>query len=612
MCHTLSRIRTIPENDEFHTITIEIMKRNIAFAIFCAASVFLTSCNREDSLVPDFRVRAYVTEEVYWDAAVLRGEIAFNENAEISGCGFLCSADRNEVLDRSAVRTMCDGEDFVTTISGLEPETVYYAAAYADCGNGVQYSSIVNFKTTKNGSLTIVSASVPVQGAIKDKAVLKARIVEDNGVRISEMGVEYWPSASGEEAAEEVRIEVSPSEAPESGDEFSIELTGLAESVPYSARLWAYNGRERSYTDLINFATAEYTIAELVTIRCPYSEYENIVDGTSDPFIGSGHIYMTGEITSFGGTESLQECGFEWGLSPDNLDNKSKVDPPASAGRFYAKAEPGEGAIIWYRAYAVNEAGTAYGTIRSAATPVMKEQWKKDADGVTTVPNSGVMLNYMELDPIEAGSTRYIFLDRNLGATEPVSDINASLTGGSTSFAGIFGSTGDYYIFGNPVPALTIDAESASFDPVSSVDRSIVLDPSNIEDGNWTLNQPCPDGYRLPSSDDWNAIISKYSGISNKEEKYTAIKTALNAAGTSFLRLTKGKYQIPTNYNQYSTYLWSSDMKDEAEAIGSYFIIEYSELGNIGEGDLGMDRFGNANVAGTGIPVRCMRTETIE
>lgn len=598
------------------------MKTRIGYGIIIGvffAMMGLLSCNRDDEAIPAFRVRAYVSDEIWWNEATLRGEIAYNEEVVPETCGFIYGTDRSAVLDRNAESVLCPGSDFEAVLTGLSPETVYYAAAFADQGSSRYYSPVVSFCTTRDFTLTVELATTPVEEAIIDRATLVAQVIDDGGVSICEKGAVYWKTSEAESEGTEVIYEVSPSEAPEPGELFRVEITGLEPDISYQARVWAGNGRDRIYTETVEIVTSEQVSPIVETRKYRYDDYFESVPGTDETNIGSDYVYLRGTVTSMGGAERLGAYGFRWGTTPDNLENEVPAsDLDAVSGAFSVRiGDLASGTILWYAAYAANDAGMDVADVVSVATPAQTRSWKKDQDGFTTVEDPGTILLYWELDPIEVAGVCYVFLDRNLGARERVSDINATLYDGTnetqTQTPGMFDEVGDYYVFGNPCPILTIDAVfSTNQLNIEGIDPTVVTIADNIDsDGNWSVGQPCPTGYRIPTADEWRKIISKYGSYTDLTEQFTVVKTALRVSGTSFLRppyKQNPTYQFPTNYNQYSTFLWSSTSNGTSD-IGSFFHIGYATNYNTPSA-ISMDGFSNASVVGAAFPIRCVRIES--
>lgn len=593
--------------------------KKIIFSCLSAVVFLMAGCTKEDGQSPDMRVTTLVTSEVYSDRATVQGKLAFNKNVTPEAIGFVYGTDYQLVRLGEAEVAVVAGEQFEALITGLQAETPHYVVAFADINSSRHYGQVVSFSTTKHYDLSIAQAASPVNNITSSSAELSGTIVDDSDVRIGYKGVSYWPAAGDESAAELITVNLSPANAPANGQDFMVPVTGLKSGTDYKARVWARNGSEPVYSDIIEFATLPSVLAEVLTIRLRYDQYNLIASGT-ETNLGADYVYLRGKIGSDGGA-AISGYGIKWGSAPNALTNDvagANVDPVS--GEFMVKVNVAPGTIVWYAAYAINEVGTADATAISVATPSQKHQWKQETVA-TTVPNTGVMLSYWDLDPIDVGSGElYIFADRNLGAIKVVTDINATLYNGVTidlqsQTAGMFDTVGDYYVFGNPTPAMTIDATtSTSVKDIQGVDQSILSVASNIDtDGNWTINQPCPVGYHIPTAAEWGKIIAKYQAAGNVASQFAAIKSALKVSGTSFIRppyAGNPTPQFPVNYNQYSTFLFSASQQGVTSNIGSYMHVGYLTNNNT-PSEIMMNGFSNANVAKVGIPVRCMRVEQV-
>ncbi len=702
------------------------MKKNI-FHFFCAllpTMMMLGACSEKDQADPELRVRTLVTSEVSWSQAMVKGEILYNDQVNASAMGFVYGEKLEDVLSRQAAQTLCQGDEFSSLLTELSTETVYYVSAFAEVGSTRYYGPVATFVTTKEYGLSVTSDSPAYSSVMARSVQLDGVIVDDHGRRISYTGAKFWKADQSEDQATEIELPVSPTTAPTNGGKFSAGLTGLVSGTAYKARLWARNGPERAYTELIEFstlatslpqvttgtlddATLKQTTAKItgnvavsdgnddlteygvyfylvaddgatpnanwikvsatpvggtfdatvtgltkntdyiaraygenekglalgakvsfqtldliaptaVSTKLLYADYDATVTGTSDTKLGPDYVYLYGQVTSNGGGV-VSAYGIKWGTVRTNLTNDVPASNIDANGKFWIKVgSQAAGTIIWYSAYATNEAGTGAATAISVAIPAQKEQWIKSAPGgTTTVANAGVMLSYRELDQIEVATGEfYVFLDRNLGATGVVSNVNASLYNGVSpdpvaQSAGMFNTIGDYYVFGNPKPSLTIDATgSPTALDIKGVDITVTNVAGNISGGEWTLNQPCPAGYHIPTAVEWGKIIAKYNAIADKPTRYSTAKGALKVSGTSFLRPPYGStptYQFPINYNQYSTFLLGSSQNGAVD-IGTYMHIGYSTGSNTPDA-IALNGFNNANVAKAAMPVRCMRVE---
>ncbi len=115
---------------------------------------------------------------------------------------------------------------------------------------------------------------------------------------------------------------------------------------------------------------------------------------------------------------------------------------------------------------------------------------------------------YYELAPLQTSLGRFVFLDRNLGALS--NDVNSS------------DSWGDLYQWGRATDGHekrssdTTNTIARNYHPKSNefiVDSAMANDwIANPDDDLWNdsskTNNPCPCGYRLPTEQEWRAILA--------------------------------------------------------------------------------------------------------
>jgi len=503
-----------------------------------------------------------------------------------------------------------NGENFSIELNDLLPNTAYKAYVGARNSRGMVYSELIEFSTANIVPATVTTGTLDIVG-LTSVAVID-NIAGDNGADPqTTYGMYIYPVAHDSETPQQSWLKIEG--VPDATGKFNTSYELLEMDTDYIIRAYAENYAGTKLGDKIAFKTLSQQEPTVSTIKYKYSDYFEQAEG-SDLNLGLDYLYMRGNLTNAGGLE-VTASGFEWGTSPASLNNQLSAQLNTNINtittRLSGLTNPGE--RIYYRVWAENSVGKGFGEVQSITVPVKSQAWKKGSDGKTTVQDNGISRYYYELDAIEVqGGEQYIFLDRNLGATERVTNINETLyPGGGTAFVpGMFNTVGDYYKFGANTPVLTVDASPAN----SNSNWNDVADASVSQDGldgsgNWTQSQPCPPGYVIPTADQWIKIMNKYSdGSSSVSEQFEAIKSGLNVQGTSFFRLQGANYTLPNNYNQYSTYLPASTKN--SSGLGQYLIIEYSTSSNTMLG-ISMNNFNNANTQTAGLPVRCMRVETV-
>lgn len=197
-----------------------------------------------------------------------------------------------------------------------------------------------------------------------------------------------------------------------------------------------------------------------------------------------------GDITSDGGT-SITARGVVWSTAENpTVSLTTKTNDGSGTGTFSSSITGLAPSTIYYvRAYATNSIGTAYGSQLSFTSNALP---------------AGTVYN-----PV----TGMIWMDRNLGAS-----------GAATSSTDA-GAYGDLYQWGRGKDGHE-KRNSERTSTLSKVDTPvhgnfIVLSSGNTDwrfpknDNLWQgvngINNPCPDGFRIPTAAEWNTEISSWS-----------------------------------------------------------------------------------------------------
>jgi uncharacterized protein (TIGR02145 family) len=302
---------------------------------------------------------------------------------------------------------------------------------------------------------------------LSNSATLNGNVVSGGNSPISERGF-YW-SATNQTPGEADSIVIVDG----STGSFSTELTGLNHATTYYVRAYAINEIGTSYGEQISFTT----LAILPTVTT--TAITNITQTTAT----SG-----GNVTSDGGA-SITERGFYWSATNENpgeADSIIKVE--GSTGSFSAELSGLELNTSYYlRAYAINNMGMAYGEQMSFTT----EMWERDIE-------TAVVYVY-------SPETGKVWMDRNLGATR------AATSRTDTE------AYGDLYQWGRAADGHQ-KRNSQTISTLSSGDtpghRNFIKTNSSHYDWRSTrndnlwqgvngINNPCPRGYRVPTSGEW-------------------------------------------------------------------------------------------------------------
>ncbi|CAM3774750.1 DUF1566 domain-containing protein [Flavobacterium gelidilacus] len=258
---------------------------------------------------------------------------------------------------------------FVSSLTGLTPNTTYYIRAYATNAIGTAYGDIKSFTTTSATiatGLTTTAISIITQTSANSGG----NIAGDGGATITSRGV-CWsnttssPTTSNSKTTDGNGIGT-----------FSSNMTSLLPGTTYYVRAYATNSAGTAYGSTKTFTTLYPTIPTGMTTN----SVSNIMQTTAT----SG-----GNSTGDGGA-SITSRGVCWSntTSSPSINNSKTIDG-SGIGSFTSNLTSLlPGTTYYVRAYATNSAGTAYGTAKifttsSATIPT----------GITTFNSSSISQN---------------------------------------------------------------------------------------------------------------------------------------------------------------------------------------------------------------------------
>jgi hypothetical protein len=350
-----------------------------------------------------------------------------------------------------------------STMQPLSPATTYYVRAYATNANGTSYGSQVSFVTAaanSNGNMPTISTN---QVVYMDSlsAFCGGNITADGGLAVTARGV-CWaigttPTINNSRTLDGV-----------GGGNFNSRLPNLLPNTTYFVRAYATNAAGTAYGISFGFTTKGY--ATVVT------------DSVYDIMALSARA--AGSVLSDGGIPET-ERGFCWSYSPNPSVDDNKVLAGNGLGAFAQQIQSlAADTLVYVRAFAGSSIGFSYGNQISFKTQT----------GIVDVINP---------------STGKIWMDRNLGATQTATSSTDS------------NSYGDLYQWGRSADGHQ-NRTSPTTATLSSVDKPAHGDfilsfdwRSTQNDSLWQgvngVNNPCPRGYRLPTSAELNAERSSWS-----------------------------------------------------------------------------------------------------
>ena len=286
------------------------------------------------------------------------GNVTSDGNSTVTARGVCWSTSSSPTTSNSKTTNSSGIGSFTSSITGLSANTTYYVRAYATNGEGTAYGSNVSFTTNAIQAQVPTLTTTAASSIAMTSATSGGNITSDGGASVTSRGV-CWSTSQNPTTS-------SNSSAIGSGTgSFSGSITGLNASTTYYVRAYAINSAGTAYGSQISFTTSAASQAAIPSLST-----------TAASSIASTSATSGGNITSDGGA-SVTSRGVCWSTSqnPTTSSNSSAIG--SGTGSFSGSITGLNASTTYYvRAYAINSAGTAYGsqisfTTSAAAAPTV-------------------------------------------------------------------------------------------------------------------------------------------------------------------------------------------------------------------------------------------------
>ncbi|PYF71476.1 hypothetical protein [Pedobacter nutrimenti] len=273
--------------------------------------------------------------------------LTFNGGAAISDLGFVWNTVDTIPATGNRFSAGPNGTAISGTISGLLPNTKYFVWAYGSNTIGTGYSTKSTVLTTP--TLPTITTTKP-SAITQSTASSGGTVTNDGGAAVTAKGI-VWSTDK------DPTTDLTTKTLNGTGlGGFASSITGLTKGTKYYVRAYAVNSMGTAYGNLDSLSTLDIP----VLTTTPASN------------IASTSASSGGEITSDGGT-AVTVRGVVWDKAKDpTIALSTKTSNGTGKGIFVSSLTPLSLATKYYfRAYATNSVGTAYGNLDSLKTPAV-------------------------------------------------------------------------------------------------------------------------------------------------------------------------------------------------------------------------------------------------
>jgi uncharacterized protein (TIGR02145 family) len=329
----------------------------LVLVFFFLGIILINSC-KKDPVIPTLTTTSVTNITI--TTGTSGGVVSKDGGAAVTSRGVCWSTSATPVISGNHTSDDKGTGSFISSITGLTPNTLYHVRAYATNSVGTAYGIEVIFTTTQIVAATLTTTAIT--SIAITSAVSGGNISSDGNGTITARGV-CWAITTGPTITNSLTTDGTGTGT------FTSNLSGLLPATIYYVRAYATNSASTAYGNEISFTTSPVVVPTLTTTAAIAITLTTATAG--------------GNITADGGG-AVTARGTCWAITANPTVANSKTSDATGTGVFTSNLTgllPGTTYHI--RAYATNSVGTAYGNDLSfATTPV----------GVATVTTTAATL----------------------------------------------------------------------------------------------------------------------------------------------------------------------------------------------------------------------------
>jgi uncharacterized protein (TIGR02145 family) len=214
--------------------------------LLIASIFFIHSCKKDDPVPPTVTTTAVT--EISYTSAVSGGEVTAEGGGPVISRGVCWGTTANPTIDDTKTTESAGSGAFISNITDLTQNTMYYVRAYATNADGTGYGNQVSFTTTQIAVPELTTADI--SAITQTTARSGGNITDENGGSVSAKGV-CWSTSENPTTSD------SKTEDGTGTGAFVSSITELAAATTYYLRAYATNIVGTQYGDQISFTTED-------------------------------------------------------------------------------------------------------------------------------------------------------------------------------------------------------------------------------------------------------------------------------------------------------------------------------------------------------------------